>query len=201
MNETDADLARKGKLLCPSCNNKMIMYYKPYCIICNHPLDHHKELYNLQEMQYFIEIKYNIRLRDYASTKFNIDSSSTHYNTNHRRNWENNHFPIIASFRLNPIPSSGFNEEGIAFYYTNKPFFENVHKQYRNAPDGECKEIPYWDFWHFLCDYLNPFSNDCVKLINWTDVKELAKTDWQHEICDLFITEFGDQHYYVEISW
>lgn len=58
------------------------------------------------------------------------------------------------------------------------------------------KEVEYRDFWHFIVDRYDP-HNGSIICIN-SELKERAK-NWQKEILDAFVEEFGDfQKYWVE---
>jgi hypothetical protein len=60
------------------------------------------------------------------------------------------------------------------------------------APD-----VPYWNFWHFMLDYWIDFEKGVPLQLNWVDVKEEATEDWQREIADMYIMEFGEEDYTV----
>lgn len=61
--------------------------------------------------------------------------------------------------------------------------------------DKEKKEVEYRDFWHFLC-HEQEISNPCFIIIS-SGMKDRAN-DWQCEIIDAFIKEFGeDTEYFV----
>lgn len=67
--------------------------------------------------------------------------------------------------------------------------------------NGYNPEVEYQDFWHFFIEcYNDKISNDTYMFdINWGYVKELAKTDWQREIAQYFIDEYGteDRNYWL----
>ena len=67
--------------------------------------------------------------------------------------------------------------------------------------NGYNPEVEYQDFWHFFIEcYNDKVSNDTYMFdINWGYVKELAKTDWQKEIAQYFIDEYGteDRNYWL----
>lgn len=56
------------------------------------------------------------------------------------------------------------------------------------------------DFWHFLVDLID-IRNDCLRAINWIDIKGETQEDWQRVICDYFIAEFGDNDHKFLFSW
>ena len=127
------ELTRQGKLFCPICNSKMIMYYRSYCPSC----------YGLQKYEYsdyfemvnIVETKYGFEVRDYHK-------------------------------------------------------FKNLENE-------------YFDYWHFLLDN---YFDGCVEnahltSINWKEVYDVAEEEWQKEITDCFLKEFGDHDYDILISW
>lgn len=198
----EQELSRKGKLNCKVCGTKMHMYYIPYCPMCDRAEELRKSnpKYNLIKMITFIQTKYNIDIRDYATKKFNIVGSSTHYNCEHENKWKLNHYPILETFR--DTPEAAFNETGNKFYNSKegKEFFNKMQIEYDNAPDGKCKEIPYWDWWHKFIDVYD-FRNDCKITINFKHLLDRCGTNWQKEITQLFIDEYGTKDIEVEISW
>lgn len=68
------------------------------------------------------------------------------------------------------------------------------------AKTGYREDVEYQDFWHFLVDYLT-FSNGDIVNFSWEELKEGTDHDWQKEICDLFIAEFGTDYIDVMFSW
>lgn len=63
------------------------------------------------------------------------------------------------------------------------------------------EEHPYCDFWHFMLDYWPEFSKGKPMNLNWRDVYNYAKEDWQKEIAQLYINEFGEKDYTVVVDW
>lgn len=197
------ELTRQGKLFCQKCGTKMRMYYKSYCPICD-GFKKTKKDYQYHHMIDYIEAKYNIDTGCYANSKFKVKCMFS-WNTKHQFKWENKNFPLMEEFRKNPAPGWGVSEEGRKFLDSKegRDFSDKMRKAYEDAPDGKCKEIPYWNFWHFMIEeyWHGDISNDCIKYINWKDVRDVAKEEWQKELTDLFVKEFGDKTYKVEISW
>ncbi len=56
------------------------------------------------------------------------------------------------------------------------------------------------DWWHLFIDSYE-FVNDCKIVINWSCLYDMCKEDWQRDITQLFVNEFGDEEIEVEISW
>jgi hypothetical protein len=181
---------------CPTCNGKMIMYYAPYCPSC---IPKAKVKKNLIQSISYIEHKYDIETRDYAAPK---KESSTGCNVKREFAWKDKFAPIPKKYTTKPLKGYQFNAKGMEWYKTREAqdFFDKRNKAYENAPDGKAKEIPYLDWWHHFCDCYD-FTNDCSITINWKDVYEQCTEDWQREITQLFIDEFGKRDIKVEISW
>lgn len=127
------ELTRQGKLFCPICNSKMVMYYRSYCPLC-YGLQKY-EYYNYNEMVNIIETKYGFSVRDYHK-------------------------------------------------------FKNLENE-------------YMDYWNFLLDnYFNGYiENGCLTSINWKEVYDVTEEEWQKEITNCFLKEFGDCDYTILISW
>lgn len=189
---------RSGKELCHKCGEKLHMYYTPYCPICDFK---GKAKKNLMQMIAFIEAKYKIDTRDYAKRPSGVNDR-IRYNIDHQFQWERTNYPVVAKWEENPIKDCRFNKEGMAFIKTKKgsDFIDKMRSHYRTAPDGEAKEIPNWDWWHLFCDCYE-FTNDSWKEINFQHILSACTTDWQREITNLFIKEFGTKDLLVEISW
>lgn len=184
---------------CPDCKGKMIMYYGPYCPSCI-PVKKVKK--NLIQSISYIEHKYNIETRDYGATKLGVSDSFT-YNEKLRQKWLKTHFPFPKKYTTPPLVK-GFvvNKKGLDWLKTQKgtAFDLERNKAYSDAPDGECKEIPYLDWWHLFCSIYD-FTNDCKIVINYQDILDSCDHDWQREITQLFVNEFGKKDIVVEISW
>ena len=183
---------------CPECGGKMVMYYSPYCPSCI-PIKKVKK--NLIQSITYIEHKYDIETRDYAAKKHGVKGSIS-FNCDHQEKWKENFAPIPKEYITDPLPQCRFNQKGKDWYDTleGRDFFRNRDDAYRIAPDGKSKEIPYWDWWHMFVD-IYEFHNDCWIVINWKDVYDCCKYDWQREITQLFIDEFGKKDIKVQISW
>lgn len=58
------------------------------------------------------------------------------------------------------------------------------------------------DFYTFVADkYFGNIVNDTIVIINWADVYKRANEQWQKDLANLFVKEFGDKDYLVLISW
>lgn len=181
---------------CPTCGSKMIMYYSPYCPTC---IPKAKVKKNLMQAIDYIEHKYGIKTRDYAAKD---GKSSTKSNSEREEAWKEKFAPIPVEYITNPLPTYRFNELGMKWYQTpeGRTFLEKRDQAYKEAPDGKILEIPYQDWWHHFCDCYS-FCNDSWIVINWQYVYDMCKKDWQREITQLFINEFGKRDIKVEISW
>ena len=61
---------------------------------------------------------------------------------------------------------------------------------------------PFMDFWHFMIDeYFTDIRNGSLCHLNWQEVHDIAKEEWQQEIITYFIKEFGTQNFMVHIYW
>ena len=183
---------------CPTCGGKMIMYYNPYCPSCI-PVKKVKK--NLIQSIDYIEHKYDIETRDYAAKKHGVLSSSK-FNVDNQLKWEEANYPIPEEYTTNPLDRCRFNQKGMDWYNTPEgdKFFRNLRNDYEKSPEGKCKEIPYWDWWHLFCDTYE-FRNDSWIVINWRDLYDACEYDWQREITALFVKEFGKRDIKIEISW
>lgn len=156
-------------------------------------------------MEKFIEKKYNCILRDFAAHKYGLHKEkygTIGYNVKHQVKWEETHYPKLVELRKNPVPGYGLNQEGMDYYKTAEghKWFTSIREAYEVAEDGKCKELPHEDFWHFL---LNQFDivNEITYKINWAELKDVCSDNWQKEICDLLIKEFGENDMIIEFSW
>ena len=70
------ELTRQGKLFCPICNSKMVMYYRNYCPLC-YGLQKY-EYYDYHEMVNIIEAKYGFDVRNYHKFK-NLENEYMDY--------------------------------------------------------------------------------------------------------------------------
>jgi hypothetical protein len=181
---------------CPTCGGKMVMYYSPYCPTC---ISKAKVKKNLIQAIDYIEHKYGIETRDYAAKDC---ESSIKLNCDREEAWKEKFLPIPKKYITNPLPNCRFNELGMEWYNTpeGRDFFKKRDQAYKEASDGEVLEIPYQDWWHHFCDCYS-FFNDSSIDINWQNVYDMCKEDWQREITQLFINEFGKRDITVKISW
>ncbi len=58
---------------------------------------------------------------------------------------------------------------------------------------------PYWDYWHFIID-TQEVNNPCYITVTSEWIKFGNCTDWQNEITQAFIDEFGDEEEYL-VEW
>lgn len=164
------------------------------------------EIMDWHSMEKFIEDKYDCILRDFAAHKHGVhkeECGTSSYNVKHRIKWEEKHFPKLIEYRKNPLPNYGLNKEGMDFYKSleGRKWFTSIREAYEAADDGECKELPCWDFWGDCMIDMFGISNGTTTQINWVELKEECDEDWKKEICDLFIKEFGEEDMTVEFSW
>lgn len=166
------------------------------------------KIYDYFEMEKHIEKKYKVKLRDYGLTLYKREHPEEKildifkFNTKHRTKWEHLHYPRLLEMEKNPLPNSRFNEETLRFYETDEGrlYFKKIREHYEEDPEGKAKEIPYLDWWHFVLDNVD-INNESVKTMSFRDFKEFAKADWQREIAQLFIDEFGEDNLYLYFSW
>ena len=158
-------------------------------------------------MQTYIEKKYGCDLCDFAAYKHNLTKEkypygTISYNCNHEQQWKERNFPRLLELQKNPLPNYAFNQEGMDYYNSIEGYkwFTQIHESYEKAKDGKRKELPHHDFWNYLVDRFS-ISNGAVVTINWREFKSECKKEWQKEICDLFIREFGDKDMDIEFSW
>jgi hypothetical protein len=151
----------------------------------------------------FIEVKYNIRIRDYAAGKLGI-KSSTNYNMEHEKNWyKNNNFSIPEKYTVGAKPGLTLNAEGNIWWESGEGriFYRTRERAYKNDPDGKCKEIPRLDFWHHMVDFIDDLMNDTICTVNYKEILDGCTEDWQKEIGILFVNEFGSKDIRVKVSW
>lgn len=60
--------------------------------------------------------------------------------------------------------------------------------------------IPYQDFWHFILGHLE-VNQGAIHTMNFAYFRDASDQDWQKEIAQLFVDEFGDQSLKVMIDW
>lgn len=60
----DAELARRGELVCKICGNKMTMYYTPQCFKCEKPKPDKKGRYMLIPVCYYVALKNGLPIRE-----------------------------------------------------------------------------------------------------------------------------------------
>lgn len=164
------------------------------------PITRIRAVMDYNDMVRYIEEKYNCRLRDYAAHKNGV-KDTIRFNIDHSEKWKCSNFPRFAEFRKNPLPNNGLSKEGVEFYGTadGRRWFNEVDESYRAAADGECKELPYWDFWHHMTDSFE-IHNGITCGINWVEFGDCGE-EWQQEICKLFVKEFGAEDMDVEFYW
>lgn len=139
------------------------------------PSQKQRSYYDWDEIEKYIKDELKINIRDYAAHKNGI-VNRYEFNRQHRRSWQERHYPDKA--------------------------FTDIAEQYHyaSAPDGSCLELPFWDFWDFLCDTFEMHNGEIFD-IHWQELKEHANCkDWQKEIVDILIREFGDEMT-IQFSW
>jgi hypothetical protein len=183
---------------CPTCNGKMISYYGEYCPMC---FSKSKTKKNYAMSQNFIEHKYDINIYDYAAKKRGYLTSSS-FNYDHEEKWTEKFSPIPTEYLTDPLPNHRFNQKGMDWYNTQAgcDFFNKRGAAYNAAADGKALEIPYQNWHHLMCDVYE-FHNDCWIMVNWQYVYESCDHEWQREITQLFINEFGKRAIKMEFSW
>jgi hypothetical protein len=132
-------------------------------------------------------------MRDLIAEKHGIDE----------RDYKNAHcFNYVDA-----LVALGVDRETAEVLYRTAPAEMSAEHQAINAKVVEQSEEwrathPYCDFWHFMLDYFNDdFSKGKPLHLNWSDVKDCADEEWQKEIAQLYIDEFGDQDYVVIVDW
>jgi len=157
----------------------------------NSPIRDWNEMYN------HVAKKYNVKLDDYGATEAGIERSSQ-YNVDHKDAWERKRFPEMIEWEKNPEPGMRFSAEGGAAY---RKRFDEITNAYLTDPDGRAKEIPFRSYWHFILDVYDNIANDTILRFSFATVLERCEQDWQREITQLFINEFGAEEMLVEFSW
>ena len=74
------------------------------------------------------------------------------------------------------------------------------------AVKNHCENTPYLDFWHFQIDLFRNFSNDSYQTLNLKYQLEACEEDWQKEIAQLWLDEFGEYmneegEVFLWVSW
>jgi len=58
---------------------------------------------------------------------------------------------------------------------------------------------PYWDYWHYICEICEPTNPGSIYISS--EMIEFGEaTDWQNEITQAFIDEFGDEEEFL-VEW
>lgn len=96
---------------------------------------------------------------------------------------------------------------------------EDAIRLYRTSPDkmtphevhiiSECNNArceyegdhPYLNYWHFMLDQLPDLENDIRMMINFQNILDAAEEDWQKEIAQMYVDEFGGGDQVVNVSW
>jgi len=133
-----------------------------------------KAVMNFIDMCGWIDEKYNINQRDYAK----------HFGFN----WP------ASLVELTNIPL-----ERAKILYGTKPADMSLDelaavKLVEDARKKWAEEHPYRDFWHFQMAKVMPhnFSNDTYSSINIPYQLSVCEEDWQREIAQLWVDEFGE---------
>lgn len=157
--------------------------------------------YDWIEVCDYINDKYSFDLDEFQHFWFKIEDS-TRLNIEHRESWENENYPLIKKFRENPLPNKLFNQEGFDYLSTKEGsrWRQEIREAYCNAPDGECKEYPFYSLWHWLLE-IREIHNGSLITINWKELGEEAEEDWQKYICNIFVDEFGDKDIHYHVWW
>lgn len=74
-------------------------------------------------------------------------------------------------------------------------------RDYGSKWEGEnpSSENPYWDYWHYICE-MEEVSNPCYIYISSEWIDEGEAIEWQNEITQAFIDEFGDEEEFL-VEW
>lgn len=81
------------------------------------------------------------------------------------------------------------------------PDEQAISEQCREAKKAYEAAHPYRDYWHFMLDHLPNFENDIKMKICFQVFADEAKEDWQKEIAQIYIDEFGAKEQVVKVSW
>lgn len=60
---------------------------------------------------------------------------------------------------------------------------------------------PYQDFWHHVLDVYDNVGNDRAIYMNWARVRDAATEDWQRELGQMFVDDYGAEDIFYWISW
>lgn len=172
------------------------------------PQPRKREIFDYHEMRDFIDQKYGIKSEAYHDTfyKDRLQGKSTYtFNGELEAAWHKANSPAYAKFFEPPLlPNRSVNQEGMDTINTpvGRKISIDAIIAYNIAPDGKCMELKYMDFWGFVLDDVlyGECDNPSVHTFNWAEIKEEAKEQWQKDICDMYIAEFGDKDMEVEIS-
>lgn len=92
-------------------------------------------------------------------------------------------------------------------HHMNKPQlikveFYDYHSLLNYINDTYAVDIDHYNsqhsFWDSLLDWFSIGNGDMLT-ISWRDVKEhLCTQDWEREICDMFIAEFGENPHNIQ---
>lgn len=96
-------------------------------------------------------------------------------------------------------------ERADAWYRTSPlemtPEEQAISEQCREAKEAYEAAHPYRVYWHFMLDHLPDFENDIKMKICFQVFADKADEDWQKEIAQIYIDEFGAKEQVVKVSW
>jgi len=152
----------------------------------NKPIKQTKVVYNYNRLEDLINEKYNIYINDFAG-KYHLPSNKKA--PNWFLEWTKKAYGIKDIDELGQIQID------------DRAKYGHWLEEYRD--NYEKDEPPYQNFWHFIHDDVHggEISNGCIHEINFVELKDIAKEDWQHKIIDMFIMECGRETVSMEFSW
>lgn len=147
-----------------------------------------KTVMDFMAMQYWIDKKYGIVARDYGSK----DSPAPDWVKDCMK-WG---ITLERATQLRHLHRSAITDENEIYAYEDA---WNAYVVWRD-------KTPYRDFWHYQLDLFHNFSNDNYFWYPLVYALENAEEDWQKEIAQMWIDEFGqfaneEGEVYVWVSW
>jgi len=138
------------------------------------PEKHTVEFYDYSEIRDYVENKYSIKTRDYA------------------RKWE-----YVSEWHKKKGHVGKLDPEGKKIRDSHIWF-----KEYQEDPEGEAKEPPYLDFWHWIIEVYEISRDGTIEFApgelldeNGEDLPNFVK-----HILTLFRDEFGDS-FMIQTDW
>ena len=151
------------------------------------PYEETKQVMDLMEMSGWIDGKYGITARDYKGHfAFNWQEKMIREGITEKRAKE--------LYRMSPNDVSDEAER-------------SAMQKVSQAQTRWYKENPYCDFWHFQLEHaIDLKGNDTYCEINLEYQLEAAQEDWQKEIAQMWLDEFGeyantDGFIHLWVSW